>query len=40
LVKTLRGYPVSNTSQEMTKLRDFKLKEYKQLIKKYNITVE
>lgn len=40
LVKTLRGYPVSNTSQDMANLRDTKLKEYRQLIKKYNITME
>jgi hypothetical protein len=40
LVKTLRGLPMSNTNQEMTKLRDLKVKEYKQLIKKYNITVD
>lgn len=40
LVKSLRGYPISNSSAEMTRLRDHKVAEYKKLIKKYNITVE
>jgi tripartite-type tricarboxylate transporter receptor subunit TctC len=39
LVKTLRGYPVSNTSEEMNKLRNDKVLDYKKLIKKYSISV-
>lgn len=39
LVKTLRGYPVSNSSEEMNKLRNDKVTEYKKLIKKYNISI-
>ena len=39
LVKTLRGYPVSNTSEEMHRLRNDKVIEYRKLIRKYNITV-
>lgn len=40
LVKQLRGHPITNTSQEMTKLREEKISLYRSLIRKYNIRID